>query len=66
MLEESVNFAQILPWNIFGEGSHNSDYSLASVVFETSAVPVPEPGTLTLVSLGLLGLAFAGSRRARG
>jgi len=53
------------PRNIFGVGAANSDFALVSVVFDTNAVLVPEPETLTLVSLGMLGLAFAG-RRARG
>ena len=63
---ELINSIQFLPWSIFGEGAANSDFALVSVVYETTLVPVPEPGSLVLVSLGLLGLAFAGGRRARG
>jgi hypothetical protein len=48
---------------IAGTGSANSDFGLVSITYTTTAIP--EPGTLVLVSLGMLGLVFAGRRRAR-
>jgi len=61
---ELISTIDFLPWAIRGEGSANSDFGLVSVSYTTTAIP--EPGTLALVSLGLLGLGIAGSRRARG
>jgi hypothetical protein len=51
-----------MPWAITGTGAANSDFGLVSVTYSTTAVP--EPGTLALVGSGLLGLAFAGRKRA--
>lgn len=61
---ELITSIQFLPWSITGTGAANSDFGLVSVTYTTTLIP--EPGTLSLVSLGMLGLAFAGSRRARG
>jgi hypothetical protein len=60
---EQLNSIQFLPWAIRGEGAANSDFGIVSITYETTAIP--EPGTLSLVGLGLLGLAIAGGRRAR-
>jgi hypothetical protein len=43
--------------------ANNSDFGLVSITYTTTAIP--EPGTLALVGLGMLGLALAGRRRAR-
>jgi hypothetical protein len=52
------------PW-IFasGSGSANSDFGLVSITYTTTAIP--EPGSLALVGLGVIGLALAGRQRAR-
>jgi len=60
---ELISSIQFLPWAISGTGAANSDFGLVSITYTTTAIP--EPGTLALVSLGLLGLSFAGGRRAR-
>ena len=59
-----ISQLQLLPWLIAGSGAANSDLGLKSITYTPVAV-IPEPGTLALVSLGLLGLAFAGRRHAR-
>ena len=61
---ELINSIDFMPWAISGAGATNSDFGLVSVTYTTTAVP--EPGTLALVGLGMLGLAVAGGRRARG
>jgi hypothetical protein len=58
-----ISQLQLVPWLIAGTGSANSDFGLVSITYTTTAIP--EPGTLVLVSLGMLGLVFAGRRRAR-
>lgn len=58
-----ISQIQLLPWLISGTGAANSDFGLVSITYTTTAIP--EPGTLVLVSLGMLGLVFAGRRRAR-
>ncbi len=57
-----ISKLELLPFNVGGTGGANSDFGLVSVVYTT--VPIPEPGTLTLVALGSLGLALTGRRRA--
>jgi hypothetical protein len=44
--------------------ANNSDFGVMSITY-TPIAAIPEPGTLMLVSLGMLGLALAGRRRAR-
>ena len=60
---ELINSIDFMPWAISGAGAANSDYGIVSVTYTTTVVP--EPGTFVLVGLGVLGLAVAGSRRAR-
>jgi len=60
---ELITSIDFLPWAIYGDGAANSDFALVSVKYTTTAIP--EPGTLSLVTIGLLGLAFVGGRRAR-
>ena len=62
---ETITSIDFLPWSIVGADASNSDFGLVSVTYTTAATLVPEPGTFALVSLGLLGLAVAGARRAR-
>jgi hypothetical protein len=59
-----LSSASFLAYLIAGSGDSNSDWGLVSITYTTAAV-IPEPGTLMLVSLGMLGLGFAGRRRAR-
>jgi hypothetical protein len=61
---ELITSIDFLPYAILGSNADASDFALVSVSYTTTAVP--EPGTLGLVGMGLLGLAFAGGRRARG
>jgi len=61
---ELITSIDFIPWAIAGSGASNSDFALVNVTYTTTAIP--EPGTVSLVGLGLLGLAFAGKRRARG
>lgn len=58
---ELINSIDFLPWNIAGSGAANSDFSLVSVTYTTTAIP--EPGTLALLGSGLIGIAIAGRRR---
>jgi len=44
-----------------GPGTNNSDYAIGRITAERK--PVPEPGTLALFAMGLLGLAAARRRR---
>lgn len=60
---DNVSGSGFLPWLIAGTGAANSDFGLVSITYTTTAIP--EPGTLVLVSLGMLGLVFVGRRRAR-
>jgi hypothetical protein len=62
---EMLNSIDFMSWPIFGTGAANSDFGLVSITYTTTTV-IPEPGTLVLVGLGMLGLAFASGRRARG
>ncbi len=57
-----ISKLELLPFNAGGSGSAASSFGLVSVTYTTAVIP--EPGTLTLVGLGALGLAFAGRRRA--
>jgi hypothetical protein len=61
---EVISQIQLVPWLISGTGAANSDFGLVSLTY-TPVAPIPEPGTLMLVSLGMLGLVVAGRRRAR-
>lgn len=58
-----ISQLQLQPWLIAGTGVANSDFGLVSLTYTTTAIP--EPGTLVLMSLGMLGLVFVGRRRAR-
>ncbi len=61
---DPISQGQLNPWLLAGgQTAANSDFGLVSMTYTTTAIP--EPGTLVLVSLGMLGLAFAGGRRAR-
>lgn len=57
-----ISKLELLPFNVGGSGSANSDFGLVSITYTTV---VPEPGTLALVGLGTLGLAIAGRRSGR-
>jgi len=59
----AITKLDLLPFNVGGVGGANSDFGLVSITYTTTVVP--EPGTLTLVGLGSLGLALAGRRKAR-
>ncbi|MCC6641356.1 MAG: PEP-CTERM sorting domain-containing protein [Deltaproteobacteria bacterium] len=52
---ELVGYGPALP-----ETYRNNDYGLVSV----TSTPVPEPGMMSLMGLGLAGLAFAGRKRS--
>lgn len=52
---ELLGYGPALP-----ESYRNNDYGLVSV----TSTPVPEPGMLSLMGLGLAGLAFAGRKRS--
>jgi hypothetical protein len=57
-----ISKLELLPFNAGGSGATASSFGLVSITYTTAAIP--EPGTLTLVGLGTLGLALAGRRRA--
>jgi hypothetical protein len=59
---ELISSIDLIPWSIGAAGPRNSDFGLVSVTYTTTAIP--EPGTLGLVGVGLLGLAFAGRKRS--
>jgi hypothetical protein len=60
-----ISQLQLMPFlTSLSTSANNSDFGLVSITYTTTAIP--EPGTLVLVSLGMLGLVFAGRRRARG
>lgn len=61
---ELISTLDLVPWAIGTPGAANSDFGLVSITYTTTAIP--EPGTIVLAGLGLLGLAFASGRRARG
>jgi len=61
---ELISSLDILAWKFTPAGAANSDFGLVSVTYTTTTV-IPEPGTLVLVGLGMLGLA-SGGKRARG
>ena len=52
---ELVGYGPALPTTY-----RNNDYGLVSV----TSTPVPEPGVMSLMGLGLAGLAFAGRKRS--
>ena len=58
-----ISELQMSPWLIAGTGAANSDFGLVSITYTTTAIP--EPGSLALVGLGVVGLALAGRRSAR-
>ena len=58
-----ISQLQMSPWLIAGTGAANSDFGLVSITYTTTAIP--EPASLALVGLGVIGLALAGRRRAR-
>ena len=58
-----ISQIQMSPWLIAGTGSANSYFGLVSITYTTTAIP--EPASLALVGVGVIGLAFAGRRRAR-
>jgi hypothetical protein len=60
---ELISQLQLSPWLISGKKAANSDFGLVSITYTT--VAIPEPGSLALMGLGVVGLALAGRRRAR-
>jgi hypothetical protein len=58
-----ISNLDLLPFSVAGVGGANSDFGIVSITYNTTAIP--EPGTLLLVGIGALGLAWAGRRRAR-
>jgi hypothetical protein len=60
---DMISQLQLSPWLISGRGAANSDFGLIGITYTTTAIP--EPASLALVGLGVIGLAVAGRRRTR-
>lgn len=61
--EASINWAVLNLDTSFGEGYEINGIGKISVLGELGVAPVPEPCTMTLLGVGMLGFAFFGKRR---